>query len=701
MEDTSYSVDENGYEWTNWEGRDYWRIAGSGAEWNLYEISNPILSDEEPAIESTSFELKEIPSIHENKDSSFDSIKFNRKHIFSLFVTISLVLGSSWVFLSKESTQVVVEEPSTFELEENWMVYSVESWINLPVCNSAILGHLYYVELENTFMVCRSNDWDLIDVSGSDGSDGSNGSNGTDGVDGLNSLFTMQAEENGINCPNGGKKLSVGIDINSNNILDIAEISQTGYICDLTPSTSAGSEILSRIDSPPGKCRAGGHKLSHGYDNGEGDGTASNGILENGEIEYSVLYCNNYQPDIVYTVVSDYPNMLDIEMLGEANNRLFFFQPGNFGGEIYSTNFSTETPNLLLGNVANSAGVVLDSFFSMGDYFLFGIRSNGQEQLWKSDGTTTGTQLLKTFPDGGVYDGNIVSLQGVAYFRGGGTGLPELWSSDGTPEGTNMVVDVGGGITDLTSTGSALFFAVLESNDQGELWTSDGTASGTNIVIESSGYRTWMGIVPIGSRVVYDCGGPICVSDGTELGTDSTGVSHGFFSPWDEIKILQIGENVVFGTHGRAYIATTNLSAGNQLLDGCQIPHPTGFSEMNGKLVYLHNGLYEFDFVNCVSTYLGSGPELNQERHFQYFDGHVFATSSVYGNSNYVDLWRFNLNTSEWDHIQLSKTDASPFPREFVEYNGELYFVARLVSPLETFSIWKANGKVVTEVIAT
>ena len=84
MEDTSYSVDENGYEWTNWEGRDYWRIAGSGAEWNLYEISNPISSDEEPAIESTSFELKEIPSIHENKDSSFDSIKFNRKHIFSL-----------------------------------------------------------------------------------------------------------------------------------------------------------------------------------------------------------------------------------------------------------------------------------------------------------------------------------------------------------------------------------------------------------------------------------------------------------------------------------------------------------------------------------------------------------------------------------------------------------------------------------------
>ena len=311
--------------------------------------------------------------------------------------------------------------------------------------------------------------------------------------------------------------MTVGIDINSNNILDIAEISQTGYICDLTPSTSAGSEILSRIDSPPGKCRAGGHKLSHGYDNGEGDGTASNGILENGEIEYSVLYCNNYQPDIVYTVAEDYPNMLGLEMLGEANNRLFFFQPGNFGGEIYSTNFSTETPNVVLGDVAGSAGVVLDSFLSMGDYFLFGTRSSGQEQLWKSDGTTTGTQLLKTFPDGGVYDGNIVSLQGVAYFRGGGTDLPELWRSDGTPEGTNMVVDVGGGIADLTSTGSALFFAVLESNDQGELWTSDGTASGTNIVIDNSGYRTNMGIVPIGSRVVYDCGGgQICVSDGTE-----------------------------------------------------------------------------------------------------------------------------------------------------------------------------------------
>ena len=36
MAENEYTVDDDGYEWTEWEGRDYWRAAGSEDEWNLW-----------------------------------------------------------------------------------------------------------------------------------------------------------------------------------------------------------------------------------------------------------------------------------------------------------------------------------------------------------------------------------------------------------------------------------------------------------------------------------------------------------------------------------------------------------------------------------------------------------------------------------------------------------------------------------------
>jgi len=65
------------------------------------------------------------------------------------------------------------------------------------------------------------------------GTQGPQGSQGIDGQEGKTALINTTLEPSGTNCPNGGAKIEVGLDINSNGILDNNEINvaQTKYVC--------------------------------------------------------------------------------------------------------------------------------------------------------------------------------------------------------------------------------------------------------------------------------------------------------------------------------------------------------------------------------------------------------------------------------------------------------------------------------------
>ena len=111
-------------------------------------------------------------------------------------------------------------------------------------------------------------------------------------------------------------------------------------------------------------------------------------------------------------------------------------------------------------------------------------------QVWKSDGTDTGTVLVKDidqaeeeFPYG--LTGVGATLYFVAHDRILGQGL---WKSDGTDAGTVIVRPTmfGGNLAlteDLTDAGATtLFFTASDPSHGGELWRSDGTATGTVMV---------------------------------------------------------------------------------------------------------------------------------------------------------------------------------------------------------------------------
>ena len=71
----------------------------------------------------------------------------------------------------------------------------------------------------------------------------------------------------------------------------------TGLIgADGTNGSASPNTMLTSISSPAASlgCNAGGRVMMQGLDNGDGGGTAQNGVLESGEVDYTTTYCSKY-----------------------------------------------------------------------------------------------------------------------------------------------------------------------------------------------------------------------------------------------------------------------------------------------------------------------------------------------------------------------------------------------------------------------
>jgi ELWxxDGT repeat protein len=124
------------------------------------------------------------------------------------------------------------------------------------------------------------------------------------------------------------------------------------------------------------------------------------------------------------------------------------------------------------------------SMASVGGKLLFthDDRVQGNE-LWISDGTVSGTKLVKDINPGssGSSVGGIrqVRSDGWALFAASdGTNGVELWQTDGTPERTQQLQDIALGAASSTPAafvvaGSRVYFAADDGSTGPELWSLD------------------------------------------------------------------------------------------------------------------------------------------------------------------------------------------------------------------------------------
>lgn len=192
------------------------------------------------------------------------------------------------------------------------------------------------------------------------------------------------------------------------------------------------------------------------------------------------------------------PRSSDPQHLTSIGSTLFFSaDDGTNGREIWRSD-GTNGGTTRVSNLPGSSSYSLRELTPVGSTLFFSMNdtTTGRE-LWKSDGTELGTVRVKdintTAYYGGTYGSYPRELSAVGstlYFSANdGVSGRELWKSDGTSAGTVMVKDIRSGgtgynasnsnPTQIVSIGSTIYFAASSVGNGRELWRSNGTAAGT------------------------------------------------------------------------------------------------------------------------------------------------------------------------------------------------------------------------------
>lgn len=189
------------------------------------------------------------------------------------------------------------------------------------------------------------------------------------------------------------------------------------------------------------------------------------------------------------------------ENLTVSNNQLFFSASSTLGRELWKSDGTVAGTMMVKDINPNTSGSSMPRKLTDVNGTLFFWATDGVNgfELWKSDGTIGGTILVKDINPGSANsevtynpdDFTCANLGNILFFRANnGTNGEELWKSDGTSAGTVMVKDInpGSGESGIYSmigfNGKLYFQAKASNNEYAELWSSDGTSSGTTMVMD-------------------------------------------------------------------------------------------------------------------------------------------------------------------------------------------------------------------------
>lgn len=256
-------------------------------------------------------------------------------------------------------------------------------------------------------------------------------------------------------------------------------------------------------------------------------------------------------------------NFTDISQLAAIGDRLYFQANRD---EFWTTDLTSEGTRLLasgfsIAEIIDVDGVAAISARATLDETDFGPASLGIE-LWASDGTVSGTRLVKDIITGESSSNprSLVAFDGSLFFRAddGRHGI-ELWTSDLTADGTTMLKDIGFGIfssfpEELTVLEDGIIFSASSREGGRELWRTDGTFDGTEelyAIAEGPSSSEPNELFKIGGEIFLNAdngivGRELWKTDGTAIGTEL--VRDIDFGTLDSVPSLltQVGNTLYF-----------------------------------------------------------------------------------------------------------------------------------------------------------
>ena len=180
-------------------------------------------------------------------------------------------------------------------------------------------------------------------------------------------------------------------------------------------------------------------------------------------------------------------------VLGE--NLIFVASDAEHGTEIWKSD-GTESGTILLKDIRSGTNGSAPSQLTVCGKYVYFTANNGTSgiELWRTDGTSSGTIIVKDIYAGatGSDADKLTTVGNTLYFiADNGSSGTELWKSDGTSAGTVMVKDIWSGVnpscgwsSELAAVGNTLYFSAQTAEGNYELWKSDGTSNGTTFVKE-------------------------------------------------------------------------------------------------------------------------------------------------------------------------------------------------------------------------
>ena len=240
------------------------------------------------------------------------------------------------------------------------------------------------------------------------------------------------------------------------------------------------------------------------------DSSASHGaeIWRSDSSENGTWQVTNLTPD-------DSPIAVDLKIV--FDNHLYFTQSRPEGdwlwmtdgapaeeGEIGAENFVAFWPPA-------TGGFTLDAFTILGENLYFVVNAKAasvsRSELWVTDGTTAGTHLVKALTAPARIK-KIVAFHGALYFNAVSSNAVNLWRSDGTASGTVEFTNFSNGSTlwsgEIAAVGGQLYFVGAVNNQQ-VLFRTDGTSSPVEVFQIPFG-GSLRNMVGVGERVYFGLG---------------------------------------------------------------------------------------------------------------------------------------------------------------------------------------------------
>jgi ELWxxDGT repeat protein len=198
------------------------------------------------------------------------------------------------------------------------------------------------------------------------------------------------------------------------------------------------------------------------------------------------------------------------------------------GVELWKTNGTVSGTKMLKDIYPGTGSSYVHGLYAFNGRLYFGAFNGKQDELWKSDGTAVGTKVLKAmFVSSFQASGNTLYIAGNTPAHGS-----ELWKTDGSTTGTKLIKDIAAGIAwsnpfNLTDVNGTLFFTADNGINGNELWMSRGSSTNTKLVkdITPGGSSSFRGFTVAASELFFqyydstESKHTLWTSDGTDTGT--------------------------------------------------------------------------------------------------------------------------------------------------------------------------------------